>query len=215
LLYLWKWSDTHNYTIKLQGHSSFRFPTDHKSLVFSWKETAPLTFVSMSWSIQPYMMTSLCNYETMQIRSTAITKDIPFVSNHLGTWMLYQVRSKIRSVYMTCFNISYRCCHIRCLFYILLKMDQHKYHWTTSIRFHYLFREGHFQIEQIIEFLWHWFEFASQSIDSTFLARIPFQFMILQNMPISKKHFHDNYSFNWELFTAIKSMVSRFVNVLE
>jgi hypothetical protein len=31
LLYHWKWSDTQNYPCKLQGHSCFRFPTDHKS----------------------------------------------------------------------------------------------------------------------------------------------------------------------------------------
>jgi hypothetical protein len=31
LLYHWKWSDTQNYPCKLQGHSSFRFPTDHKA----------------------------------------------------------------------------------------------------------------------------------------------------------------------------------------
>jgi hypothetical protein len=45
LLYHWKWFDTQNYPCKLQGHSSFRFPTDHKS-VFNWKETAPFNMTS-------------------------------------------------------------------------------------------------------------------------------------------------------------------------
>jgi hypothetical protein len=31
LLYHWKWSYTKNYPCKWQGHSSVRFPTDHKS----------------------------------------------------------------------------------------------------------------------------------------------------------------------------------------
>jgi hypothetical protein len=46
LLYHWKWFDTQNYPCKLQGYSSFRFPTDNKS-VFNWKETAPFKFRHM------------------------------------------------------------------------------------------------------------------------------------------------------------------------